>query len=125
MAKTKKGVKSQRQLKIGENIKRAITEIFIRGDIMNIGTSFITIREVDMSPDAKNARVYLEIFGQDKAYAQKIINQLNLSAPRFRFELSSMIEMKFVPVIDFVIDESSEYSAKINQIILEGSNKEL
>ena len=50
--------KTQRQLQIGENIKRILTDIFIRNDITTAKNSYITITEADVSPDAKNAKIF-------------------------------------------------------------------
>ena len=53
-------MKSQRQLQIGENIKRILSEIFLRDDVAMYPGSIITVLEADVSPDAKNIRVYIK-----------------------------------------------------------------
>ena len=68
-------MKSQRQLQIGETIKRIISEIFLRDDILTVPGSYITILEADVSPDAKNARIYIDIFGNEPMH-EKIVEKL-------------------------------------------------
>ena len=52
---------SQRQLRVGEVIKKALSNIFSRGEakVPNLETSLITVTEVRMSPDLKTAKVYV------------------------------------------------------------------
>ena len=55
-------MKSQRQLQIGENIKRIMSEIFLQEDFSVIMNNVITILEADVSPDAKNVKIFFDIF---------------------------------------------------------------
>ena len=52
---------TQRQLRVGEMIKQALGIIFVRGEakLPNLDTNSITVTEVRMSPDLKNARAYV------------------------------------------------------------------
>ena len=52
---------SQRQLRVGEMVKQAVSLIFIRGEakIPNLETNRITVTEVRMSPDLKSAKAYV------------------------------------------------------------------
>ena len=78
-------MKSQRQLQIGENLKRVMCDIFMRDDILTVPGSYITILQADVSPDAKNAYIYIDIFGNEPMH-QKIIEKLNAMAPHFRYQ---------------------------------------
>ena len=52
---------SQRQLRVGEMIKQSLGQIFIRGEakVPTLETNNITVTEVRMSPDLKNAKAYV------------------------------------------------------------------
>jgi len=127
--------KTQRQLQIGENIKRILTDIFIRNDITTAKNSYITITEADVSPDAKNAKIYIDIFhltqknetDHNEAYFTKIekdlIKQLNQMSPVFRHQLAKKIELKTVPEIQFLIDKGHDNLQNIEKIIAEETNK--
>ena len=67
-------MKSKKQLQLGETIKRAMSEIFLRDDILNLAGSYITILEADVSPDAKNVKIFIDVFGVHSNH-QKIIQK--------------------------------------------------
>ena len=108
---------SQRQLRVGEMIKQAVSLIFIRGEakIPNLETNIITVTEVRMSPDLKSAKAYvLPLGGKD---TKVIIDILTEFSYKVRKALSKRIEMKFLPKISFVEDQSFEYAEKIEKLI--------
>ena len=109
-------MKSQRQLQVGETIKRTIADIFLREGISSISGNYITILEADVSPDIKNARIFIDIFGDEKS-EEKIVKKLNESAPRFRFQLAKKITTRLVPEILFVLDKTQCRANKINSLI--------
>jgi ribosome-binding factor A len=109
--------KSQRQLQIGENIKRNMADIFIRDGLSNIAGSLISIVEADVSPDMKNVKIYIDIFGGDQKIHQKIIKELNQAVGHFRYELAKRISLRVVPEIIFIIDETQERAKKIAELI--------
>lgn len=113
-------MKSQRQLQIGENIKRNMSEIFLREDILTVPGSYITILEADVSPDAKNARIYIDIFGNDAVH-QKIVTKLNEMAPYFRHLMAKKVMLRVVPEITFVLDRTQKKALDLESLIaLEG-----
>ena len=108
---------SQRQLRVGEMVKQAVSLIFIRGEakIPNLETNKITVTEVRMSPDLKLARAYvLPLGGKD---AKAIIDILTEFSYKVRKALSKRIEMKFLPKILFIEDQSFDYAEKIEKLI--------
>ena len=109
--------KSQRQLQIGENIKRNMADIFIRDGLSNISGSLISIVEADVSPDMKNVKIYIDIFGGDQKIHKKIIKDLNQAVGHFRYELAKRISLRVVPEIIFIIDETQERAKKIAELI--------
>jgi ribosome-binding factor A len=115
-------MKSQRQLQIGENIKRVMSEIFLRDDILTIPGSYITILEADVSPDAKNVKIYIDIFGNEKLHDQ-ILKSLNKAAPHFRFELSKRVSLRVAPEIVFALDRTESRAMKIDDLLARESQK--
>ena len=109
-------MKSQRQLQIGENIKRIMSEIFLRDDVLSIPGSYITIREADVSPDIKNIRIYIDIFGNESMH-EKIVAALNKAAPHFRHQLARRITLRVVPEIYFLLDKTEIKANKIDALI--------
>tara|TARA_B100001175_G_C19468124_1_gene620250 strand:+ start:1055 stop:1423 length:369 start_codon:yes stop_codon:yes gene_type:complete len=108
---------TQRQLRVGELIKQSLGQIFLRDEakLPSIETKNITVTEVRMSPDLKNARAYvIPLGGKD---AENIVNVLTEFSYRIRKALSKKVEMKFLPKVSFVSDKSFDYAEKIEKLI--------
>ena len=108
---------SQRQLRVGEMIKQSLGMIFVRNEakVPNLETNNITVTEVRMSPDLKNAKAYvIPLGGKD---TEKTVNILTEFSHLIRKALSKKIDMKFLPKVYFVGDQSFDYAAKIEKLI--------
>ncbi len=115
-------MKSQRQLQIGETIKRVISEIFVRDDILTVPGSYITILEASVSPDAKNVRIYIDIFGNEPVH-EKIVKKLNEMAPHFRYKMAQKINLRTVPEITFVLDKTERKAIDLETVIADEASK--
>ena len=108
---------SQRQLRVGELVKQSIGEIFIRNEakISTINSKLITVTEVRMTPDLKTARVYvIPLGGIGTKETVKILTEYSHLV---RKALSKRLDIKFLPKLTFVEDNSFEYAEKIEKII--------
>ena len=108
---------SQRQLRVGELIKQTLGQIFIRDEakVPNFETKNITITEVRMSADLKNAKAYvIPLSGKDTENAVNILTEFSYL---IRKTLSKKIDMKFLPKVSFVGDKSFDYAEKIEKLI--------
>jgi len=108
---------TQRQLRVGEMIKQALSMIFLKDEakLPNVQTKGITVTEVRMSPDLKIAKAYvLPLGGKD---AEETINVLKEYSFLIRKILSQKVVMKFLPKLLFRKDESFEYAEKIENLI--------
>ena len=108
---------SQRQLRVGELIKQSLGQIFLRDEakVPSLETKNITVTEVRMSPDLKNARVYvIPLGGKD---TEKTVSTLTEFSYLIRKVLSKKIDMKFLPKVYFIGDQSFDYAAKIEKLI--------
>lgn len=115
-------MKSKRQLQFGESIKRILSEVFLRSDILSFSGSYISILEADVSPDIKNARIFVDIFGNENLH-EKIIKKLNENAWHFRQQLSKQLATKGVPEIIFVLDKTQSNAIKMESLISEESKQ--
>jgi len=115
---------SQRQLRVGEMIKQALGNIFMRGEakLPNIETNNITVTEVRMSPDLKTAKAFVLPLGGKNA--KEVIDVLKDFSFIVRKVLSKKISMKFLPKLLFVKDESFEYAEKIENLIKKTNRQE-
>ena len=113
---------SQRQLRVGEMIKQSLGQIFLRGEakVPNLETNKITVTEVRMSPDLKSARAYIIPLGGEDA--ENTLNLLTSFSYIVRKALSKKIDMKFLPKISFINDNSFDYAEKIEKLIKKTQN---
>ena len=108
---------SQRQLRVGELVKQNLGEIFIRNEakIPSINTKVITVTEVRMTPDLKTARAYvIPLGGVDMSLTVSILTEY---AHLVRKALSKKLDIKFLPKLHFVGDESFDYAERIEKLI--------
>ena len=108
---------SQRQLRVGELVKQNLGELFIRNEakLPSINSKLITVTEVRMTPDLKTARVYvIPLGGVDMVESVRILTEYSHLVRR---ALSKRLDIKFLPKLTFVEDNSFEYAEKIEKII--------
>ena len=108
---------SQRQLRVGELIKQSLGQIFLRNEakVPTLITKNITVTEVRMSTDLKNAKAYvIPLGGKDTENAVNILTEFS---HLIRKALSKKIDMKFLPKVYFVGDQSFDYAEKIEKLI--------
>ena len=97
---------SQRQLRVGELIRRTLSEILSRGDIHDpdLNRMSITVGEVRSSPDLKVATVFVMPLGGQGAEAA--IEALNRNRGELRRAVGKAGSLKFAPDLRFRIDET-------------------
>lgn len=116
-------MKSQRQLQVGESIKRAMSEIFLREDfLISFNGCYITILEADISPDIKNVRIFIDIFGNEKIHGE-VVEKLNEMSPHFRFQLAKKINLRTVPEIVFILDKTQQKALDLESLISNEAKK--
>ena len=107
---------SQRQLRAGELTRHALVEILREEDINDpdlAGVS-VTVTEVRMSPDLRNATVFVEPLGG--GHAPEVVSALNRHAKFLRGRLGHAIAMKFTPALKFLHDESFDEAARMTRL---------
>jgi ribosome-binding factor A len=95
---------SQRQLRVGEMLRRAISEILTRGDLYDpdLVNVSVTVGEVRTSPDLKNATVFVYPLGGQNA--KKMVAALNNNSGEVRYALTKNVTLKHSPKIKFMLD---------------------
>lgn len=112
-------MRTQRQLKVGEEIRHILAMLFQRGDVpwpRDFTAPIVTISEVQISPDLSNASAFFTVMGQG-ADVQAVRKTLNDMAGFFRHEIGKKVRLRVTPRIDFKIDTSFEYGANIERIL--------
>jgi ribosome-binding factor A len=108
---------TQRQLRVGEMLRHALSEVLRENEIRDNdleGVS-VTITQVKPSPDMRYATVFCEPLGGQNAKA--IVAALNRHKGFLRGEMGHRITTKFTPDLRFVEDESFAEAQKIETIL--------
>ena len=109
---------SQRQLRVGEQVRHALSDVLQRGEVRDdvIETTVISISEVRMSPDLKIATAFVSPMGA--ADDQAVIKALARNAKFIRGRVSGALrQMKYMPEFRFRLDTSYDNMARIDDLL--------
>jgi ribosome-binding factor A len=109
---------SQRQLRVGEQVRHALSDLLQRGEVIDplIETTVISVSEVRMSPDLKIATVFVSPLGAKDAAA--LVEALNKHAKFVRGRVSPALrQMKYMPEFRFRLDTSYDNMARIDELL--------
>ncbi|MCK9209634.1 MAG: 30S ribosome-binding factor RbfA [Ignavibacteriaceae bacterium] len=100
--------------KISKLIKEEISLIFLH-KIQDSSIGLVTVTKVDVSPDLKNAKIYLSIFPNDKRDSSlTIVKEMH---GFFRTELAARMTTRYVPELRFFLDDSADYVEHIDTLL--------
>ncbi len=119
MADFKDRPRSQRQLQVGETMRQALAEIFLREDFYGPKgeTVSVTISEVRISPDLQNATIYYMPLGGKEQDKERLAKILEVASPKIRSMISKMVRMRYIPSLYFKLDDTYEYASRINTLM--------
>lgn len=104
-----------RKVRVGALVKREISDILHTR--FKSSAVLITITEVDVSPDNKNALVFYSVIEANGFTRQKAQQFFAKNTSMFRRELGKRIVLKFLPALTFAFDEKNQAAAKVNELI--------
>ena len=108
---------SQRQLRVGELVRHALSEIFARGETNDpdLEKSGVTVLEVSMAPDLRQAKAYVRplIDGHE----DPLMEALKRNKKYLRKLLAPRLGLKFMPNIRFVLDSATDHARRIDDIL--------
>ena len=108
---------SQRQLRVGEQVRHAIAEILAQGSVhdADLEGHIITVPEVRMSPDLKLATVYvMPLGGRD---TEIVLAALERNKKFLRGEVARRVNLKFAPDLRFRVDEQFDEAERIEKLL--------
>jgi ribosome-binding factor A len=110
-------VQSQRQLRAGELVRRALADIIAEGAIHDPAVAGVpvTITEARMSPDLRHATVFVAAMGQ--ADRVKLAKALDHASGYLQRELAKRIELRFTPKLRFEADDRFEEAAHVDEVL--------
>ncbi len=112
---------SQRQLRVGELLRHALSEILIRGDVRDpdLDGISVTVTQVKPSPDMRHATVFCEPLGGKNV--GPVMAALNRHKGYLRGEMGRLIAIKFTPELRFVEDTSFAEAKRIDDLLQIGA----
>ena len=118
MAKREKSSEpSQRRLRVGEELRHGLARILQRDALRDPAMHgvTVTITEVRVSPDLKNATAFVMPLGG--AHAEEVVAALRRGAPFLRRELAREVPLRYAPGLAFELDTSFDHATRINELL--------
>ncbi len=108
---------SQRQLRVGEELRHAIAWMIERGEIHEpaIQKTPVTVTEVRISPDLKNASVYITPLGGGDA--GDVLQALNRASSFLRRQMGKIVRLRYIPRLSFVEDDTFDEASHIDALL--------
>ncbi len=107
----------KRLTRVGETIREELSAMLLR-DLKDPRIGFVTITDVVMSPDLRQAKVYFSRIGTE-AERDESLQGLRAAAGFMRRELGHRLALKFAPELRFYYDESLETGSRIDRLLRE------
>jgi len=108
----------RRSERVGDLIKEEIASMVLHGAIKDPRIGFVTLTRVDLTPDLKEAKVYFSQIGS-AADKEKSAQGLNSASGFVRRALAKSLDLRHIPKITFLFDDSLEYAERIERVIRE------
>jgi len=108
---------TQRQLRVGEEVRHVLAQLFNRRDFRDpeLAGLEITVTEVRISPDLKNATAFVTRLGRTDIGA--CLPALKRASPFFRAQVARAMRLRVAPDISFQPDTALDYAMHINQLM--------
>ena len=108
---------SQRQLRVGQEVRRVIAEAIEQGEVRSpeLSSAFITITQVIMSPDLKYATIYLTTLNGKNLGV--ILEQLMADKWLFKKLVADKLKLRWTPELNFRADDTFDEAERINKLM--------
>lgn len=108
-------MKGRRIARVEELLKRELSAILQRG-LKDPRIGFVTVSRAKVSADLRHAKVFISVMGEDEA-RKKTMEGLASASGYIQRELGNRVKMKFLPRLEFVLDDSVDYGFHIMEIL--------
>lgn len=111
------GERSQRQLRVGEEVRHALARLLRPGKLRDqaLFDADVTVTEVQLSPDLRNATAFVMPLGG--ANTADIIAGLRRSAPYLKGQLGKLVRLRRVPNLSFALDSAFDSAERIATVL--------
>lgn len=105
-----------RRQRVADEIKRIIGEIFIK-DLPSANSSLITVTNVRMTSDLREAKIYLSIYNKNAGQSARELKNIIKKGSYIRGLVGNRISLKYVPKLLFFEDDTLDYVDNIERLI--------
>ena len=112
-----KAERSVRTLRVGEQVRHALSDILVRGDVHDevLAKHSVTVTEVRMSPDLRHATVFIKpLLGRDE---EAVLKALRTNTAYLQSEVASRVQSRFAAKLKFLADESFDEGSHIDALL--------
>ena len=102
--------------RVNEVIKRELSDLILRH--CRFDAVLVTVQQIDIAPNLKNAEVYVSVIGTE-AEQRQAISQLHKMRGELQRELSKRVVLKFTPHLHFQLDAASVRGDRVLQLLSE------
>jgi ribosome-binding factor A len=108
---------TQRQLRVAEEIRHVLAGVFARREFRDpeLAEADITVTEVRLGPDMKNATVFVTRLGRSDIDA--LLPALARAAPFLRAQVAHALPLRFTPALSFQPDHTIDQAAEIEKLL--------
>jgi len=109
--------KSVRLLRVGEQVRHALSDILMRGDVHDetLAKHMVSVTEVRMSPDLRHATIFVKpLLGRDE---EVVLKALRTNTAYFQKEIARRVNTKFAAKLKFICDESFDEGSHIDALL--------
>ena len=109
--------KSQRQLRVGELLRKELSETLVKNDFhhSDLSNFSITVSQVVVTPDMKWARAFVSPLGGENF--DEVMDYLNKNVFSIQKIIASKVRLKRMPKLVFIKDKSFDFASNISQKI--------
>lgn len=117
MPRSRQRPPSQRQRRVAEELRQALAETLERGRLRDpdLDGVAITVTELDVSPDLRNATAFImPLGGRDQ---DKVLAAMRRAAPFLRGEMARAVRLRQVPQLSFQLDNAFDHASHIDEVL--------
>ncbi|OQW43459.1 MAG: ribosome-binding factor A [Proteobacteria bacterium SG_bin5] len=109
--------RSVRTLRVGEQVRHALSDILLRGEVHDplLSAVTVTVTEVRMAPDLRTATAFVKpLLGRDE---QAVLKALRTNTAYLQSEVARRVQLKYAAKLKFLLDESFDEGGKIDALL--------
>jgi ribosome-binding factor A len=106
---------SARMRRVNEAIRQVLSDA-LASDLKDPRVGFVTVTEVNASPDLRHARVYVSVFGP-AAERESTLDGLRSAHGFLQGRIGGELRLKHTPELRFVLDDTAERAARLERLL--------